>query len=97
MEKLLEIFIEKKKVTKKDLESIPNAFELMSEFISTLIYNKKYADIDKDSIRKGINVEREHIAQDTPFAELIATMIACDHLTESPKYYELLEKMEEKF
>ena len=94
---LLKILIEKKKVTADDLKEIPNAFEQMSEFISTLVYDKKYEGLSKSSIEQGIKVEMEHIAQDTIFSKLIATMIACDHLKESPKYYELLEEMEKKF
>jgi hypothetical protein len=97
MEQMLAIFIEKKKVTADDLKDIPNAFNLMSEFISTLVYNKKYLQCPKHAVEQGIKVEYEHIAQDTPFAVLIATMIACDHLKESPKYYDLLEEMEKKF
>lgn len=51
----------------------------------------KASDFDKKQLNKGIKVEKEH----TESPE-IAKEIAEDHLTENPKYYETLEKMENK-
>lgn len=50
---------------------------------------KKPKDFDAAAIAKGVKVEMEH----TDDAQM-ATEIAMDHLTEDPKYYDKLEKME---
>jgi hypothetical protein len=54
---------------------------------------KPDSDYDKNQINKGINVEMEHV-KDKPTAKNIAK----DHLQEfkGQKYYDELEKMEEK-
>lgn len=46
-------------------------------------------DFPKETIEKGIKVELEH-TKDRELAE----KIVLDHLAESPKYYEALDKME---
>jgi hypothetical protein len=51
----------------------------------------EYNDFDKDSLDKGTKVEREHTDN-----KKIAKEIAMDHLTEDPKYYDKLERMEKK-
>ena len=53
--------------------------------------HKKLSDFPKASLDKGEKVEHEH----TP-NHLIAREISMDHLTEDPKYYQKLEKMEKK-
>jgi hypothetical protein len=53
--------------------------------------HKKPSDFDPKSIAKGMKVEKEH----TP-NKSIQREIAMDHLTEDPKYYEKLDKMEKK-
>lgn len=50
---------------------------------------KKPQDFDPDQLKKGIKVEMEH-TEDPAKAE----EIAMDHLTEDPKYYDKLEKIE---
>lgn len=50
---------------------------------------KQPKDFDKNQLSKGIKVEMEHTSDKS-----IAEEIAMDHLTEDPKYYEKLERME---
>lgn len=48
-------------------------------------------------LAKGAAVEKEHVGDLNDPAKLaLALDIARDHLTESPKYYDELEKMEKK-
>jgi len=47
-------------------------------------------DLDKKQLEMGIEVEMEHTSDKS-----IAKEIAMDHLTEDPKYYSKLKKMEE--
>jgi len=49
------------------------------------------ADFDKDQLEKGIRVELEHVND-----KALAREITMDHLSEDPKYYTKLEKMEKK-
>ena len=51
----------------------------------------KNKDFDQKELQKGIKVECEHTENSSLAAE-----IARDHLTEDPKYYDKLEKMEGK-
>lgn len=44
---------------------------------------------DQDELRKGIAIEKEHTEYN-----VIAKLIAKDHLSEIPDYYSRLEKME---
>jgi hypothetical protein len=53
--------------------------------------NKNPADLDKAELNSGIKEEKEH-TNDTD----VATEIAVDHLTEEPKYYSKMEKVEKK-
>jgi hypothetical protein len=48
-------------------------------------------DVDPAQVEKGLRVEREHTSDPD-----IALEITYDHLTEDPKYYTKLEKMEKK-
>lgn len=52
---------------------------------------KKESDFDSKSLKKGEKVEEEHTKD-----KKVAKEIASDHLTEDPKYYEKLKKMEKK-
>lgn len=53
--------------------------------------------IDLGLLVKGAMVEKEHVGDlNDPEKLSIALDIARDHLAESPRYYEELEKMEEK-
>ena len=54
-----------------------------------LSVGKVPADFNADDIVKGIEIEMEHTSDID-----IATEIAMDHLSEDPKYYNKLEKME---
>ena len=51
--------------------------------------NKNPADLDRAELNSGIKEEKEH-TNDTD----VATEIAVDHLTEEPKYYSKMEKVE---
>lgn len=50
---------------------------------------KKPEDFDPEDLKAGVKVEREHTSNPA-----IATEIAMDHLTEDPKYYKKLKRME---
>jgi len=75
-------------------------FEDVIERAFTLLHNLlngvgKHNDVpddefDPDQLEKGINVEREHTND-----LLVAKMIAKDHLSELPDYYDRLENMED--
>lgn len=52
---------------------------------------KSPSEFDPASLREGRKVESEHTSDPR-----IATEIAMDHLTEDPRYYEKLKKMEKK-
>lgn len=54
--------------------------------------NMSPRDFDPDQLRKGVKVEMEHTNNPR-----MALEIAMDHLTEHPRYYDLLEKMEATF
>ena len=47
------------------------------------------SEFDSDQLKLGIETEKEHTK-----SELIAKLIAKDHLKEDPKYYTKLKKME---
>lgn len=47
------------------------------------------ADFDKQELQRGIEVEKEHTK-----SNLVAKLIAKDHLKEDPKYYQKLLKIE---
>ena len=53
--------------------------------------HKKLEDFDPKAIARGQKVESEHTSRKD-----ITRQIAMDHLTEDPKYYEKLEKMEKE-
>jgi len=53
--------------------------------------SKKPEDFNAMDLSKGVKVELEHTN-----SRHIATEIAMDHLTESPRYYDDLKKMEAK-
>lgn len=53
--------------------------------------NKVPEDFDPKALEKGKKVELEHTDD-----EKVAVEIAMDHLTEDPKYYDKLEKIEKK-
>lgn len=49
------------------------------------------SEFDSEQLKMGIAVEKEHTT-----SNLIAKLIAKDHLKEDPKYYTKLKKMEAK-
>ena len=51
--------------------------------------DKTPSDFNKKSLEKGIKVEMEHTND-----RAVAKEITMDHLTEDPKYYDKLSKME---
>lgn len=52
---------------------------------------KKPSEFNQAALKKGVKVELEHTS-----SKDIATEISMDHLTEDPKYYKKLEKIEKK-
>jgi hypothetical protein len=52
---------------------------------------KSPKDFDAQALEKGIKVELEHTS-----SKQMAKEIAMDHLTEDPKYYDKLAKIEKK-
>ena len=52
---------------------------------------KQPKDFDKKQLQKGKKVEKEHTNDPSKAEE-----ISMDHLTEFPKYYNALDKMEKK-
>jgi len=54
-----------------------------------LAEGKNPKDFNQEQLQKGIKVEVEHTPDKNKAKE-----IAMDHLTEDPKYYDKLEKME---
>lgn len=57
----------------------------------TLEKKRKDSDYDKDQLKRGIEVEKEH-TKDEDFAKEISK----DHLDEFSNYYTSLDKMENK-
>src|SRR5574343_573292 len=53
--------------------------------------DKSPEQFDQKALAKGVKVESEHTTDKS-----LAREIAMDHLTEDPKYYDKLEKIEEK-
>jgi hypothetical protein len=53
-----------------------------------------FKDVDQKQLSMGIDVEYEHVDSNSPFAKLIASRIALDHLAEIPDYYDRLKEME---
>jgi hypothetical protein len=51
-------------------------------------------DFPEDQLRKGIEVEKEHIDVNSPYAEMIAEKISKDHLSELDDYYDKLAMIE---
>lgn len=54
--------------------------------------NKKPSDFKPEQLRKGTEVEKEHVGSNSQ----LAREIAMDHLVEHPEYYTHLERMEKK-
>jgi len=63
--------------------------QFKEKIIGGLASGKDISSFDAESIKKGINIELEH-TDDID----IAAEIAMDHLSEDPKYYDKLAKME---
>lgn len=70
-------------------ENPPKEAEYKDQIPGGLADKKKPSDFNEDQLRKGIKVELEHTDDRTKARE-----IAMDHLTEDPKYYDKLEKIE---
>lgn len=74
-----------------DAEEI--AYRFVTEFANFVFGGKSKGkvpdNLDMDQLSKGIEVELEH----TP-SRAVAAKVALDHLTESPIYYDALDKME---
>lgn len=73
----------------KNVVPIPNVATL-DNIYGGLADNKLDEGFNKDNLKEGMTVESEH----TDNVEL-AKEIAKDHLTENPKYYQELKKVEE--
>lgn len=65
---------------------------LAKDLIPGGLADKVKSGFDPDQLRKGIKVEMEHTKDPD-----LAREIAQDHLTEDPKYYDHLDKMEKMY
>lgn len=90
------IYKRKEDVEKSEQQDIEKALKggLADKLSINDIAKKHKVDIKqiKEQVKKGMSVEMEHT--DKPSEALEITL---DHLTESPVYYDELEKMEKKF
>ena len=77
----LSCFNELEKISDAHVDKIPGG----------LADNKRPSDFSSDALKKGAKVESEHTTDKS-----IAQEIAMDHLSEDPKYYDKLQKMEKK-
>jgi len=68
-----------------------NMIQAIEHIPGGLAKDKKPEEFDPKALAKGIDIEMEHT--DDPN---VAREISMDHLTESPVYYDELEKMEKK-
>lgn len=72
----------------------------LSAFIKGGKYNEeikgdkiKFLENNYSEIKKGINIEKEHIDINNKYNKIIAMRIALDHITEDKDYYNKLSKM----
>ena len=75
------------------------AYSIISTFASGGEANKKgisFKDVDPKQLKRGIEVEYEHVDKKSPYAKLMAARIALDHLAEIDDYYTRLDKMEKE-
>jgi hypothetical protein len=73
-----------KSVIDDEIYAMMNSFWAEGEFAKN-----SNIPIDENQLKKGIDVEYEHTNN-----YYISKKIACDHLSEGPRYYDYLEKME---
>lgn len=84
-----------KELAKKLGISVSKLKGLTDNEIQVILQNLGFHDFtpknkfNKSQLTKGIKIEKEHTKSD-----LVATLIATDHLSEDPYYYDKLEKME---
>lgn len=84
-----------KELARKLHTSIEELKKFSDEELLTLLQNIGHHDFvddskfDKKELELGIKIEREHSNSD-----LVARLVALDHLSELPDYYSRLEKME---
>lgn len=90
-DKAFHAWAESKGIDTDEAEAV--AYALATKFVKFVFGGRSKsqppADIDPDQLKKGIEVEQEHI--DDP---VVAEKIAIDHLTEFREYYTALDKME---
>jgi hypothetical protein len=73
-------------------KKMPKLKEIFEDFVpGGLGDNTSSDEVDSEQLKMGIEIEMEHT--DDP---KIAKEIALDHLTEDPKYYTKLKKMEKE-
>lgn len=80
----------------KNMKKLPEhvkekSASVMDRIKGGLADNKKDSEFNKKNLKKGQKVEREHSTDKS-----ISKEIAKDHLSEDPKYYDKLEKIEKK-
>jgi hypothetical protein len=68
------------------------SIKVSKDLIHGGLADKQKSGFDPKQLRKGIKVEMEHTKNPD-----LAREIAQDHLSEDPKYYDHLEKMEQKY
>lgn len=71
------------------IKALPEKVAFKQVIPGGLADDKKPSDFDAKALQKGVKVELEHTSSKT-----MAKEITMDHLTEDPKYYEKLDKME---
>lgn len=80
-------------VGKPRLATISDLEALAKEYLpGGLASDRPDSDFDPEQLKKGIEVELEHVDH-----RGIAKEIAKDHLTEDPQYYDHLKEMEDKY
>jgi len=78
-------FAERMNIDPSEIEE--RVYKILGSFLAGGKSKGKIVQADKDQIDKGLKVESEHTSN-----QRLALKIVYDHLTENPKYYDLLEK-----
>jgi hypothetical protein len=91
----LEEIKDHKELAKKLGISVSKLKGLSDKELQSILQNLGFHDFtpnskfNKHQLEKGVKIEREHTNSD-----LVAILIAKDHVSEDPKYYDKLEKIE---
>ena len=80
-------------------EAEAEAYKIISTFATGGKAKEKgvtFNDVSPKELELGIKVEYEHVDKKSPYAKLMASRIALDHLAEIDDYYTRLDKMEKE-